>query len=94
MTNIMPMVEAPVQPGIKRGFWVRLDMLVLTLVAMVWPVLNGIVSLDIFFQFLRMLWHWNMAGQHAGWIFMGHLAGATVLFYYVMVHGPARYRKR
>lgn len=42
-------------------------------VAMLWPILRWVLSIDVFFKFVLMLWRWNTPGSHAGWTFALHL---------------------
>lgn len=55
---------ASVAKGMLKGLWV--------LTGLTWPLLRRVFALDLVFQFVRMLWHWNTPGLHAGWTFMLH----------------------
>lgn len=55
---------------------------------LVWPILRWVVSLEVLFQLLRMFYHWHTPGVHAGWTFLLHFAGLTVLTYFVSVYKP------
>ena len=72
------------QPGVGaavvKGVWV--------FTVLVWPILKWIVSIDCFFQFVRMIYHWDMPGVYAGWTFMLHFAVLTTLTYFVSIYKP------
>ena len=55
---------------------------------LVWPVLKWVVTLDVLFQLVRMLYHWNTPGVFAGWTFMLHFAVLTALTYFVSMYKP------
>jgi len=61
-------------------FWV--------VVVLVWPLLKWIVALDVLFQFIRMVYHWDNPDMNAGWVFLMHFAVLTVLTYFVTVFKP------
>lgn len=66
--------------GMLRFFWIA--------VVLVWPVLKWLVSIEVFFQFIRMLYHWNTSGVYAGWTFLLHFAMLTALTYFVSIYKP------
>jgi hypothetical protein len=39
----------------------------------IWPVLAWIISADLLFHFIRMIYFWNTPDTYAGWIFLLHL---------------------
>jgi len=51
-------------------FFIRLGW---TILALLWPLLVKIFGIDLFFQFIRMLWLWNDKQKHAGLQFFFHL---------------------
>lgn len=55
---------------------------------LVWPILKWVLSIEVFFQMLRMFYHWNTPGIHAGWTFMLHFAVLTALTYFVAFYKP------
>lgn len=55
---------------------------------LIWPVLKWVVSLEVFFQFVRMIYHWNDAGSYAGWVFFAHFLALTALTYFVSNYKP------
>ncbi|WP_020405838.1 KleE stable inheritance protein [Hahella ganghwensis] len=63
-----------------RWVWVAL--------VLVWPVLKWIISIDVFFQGIRAIYHWNTPGINAGWTFLLHFAILTALTYIVSIHKP------
>lgn len=66
--------------GVLRFVWVA--------VVLVWPVLKWLVSIEVFFQFVRMVYHWNTPGIYAGWTFLLHFAVLTALTYFVSIYKP------
>jgi hypothetical protein len=57
-------------------------------VVLVWPILKWVLSIEVFFQMLRMFYHWNTPGIHAGWTFMLHFAVLSALTYFVAFYNP------
>ena len=57
-------------------------------VVLIWPILKWILSLDVFFQMLRMIYHWNTPGIYAGWTFLLHFSALTALTYFVSFFRP------
>ena len=51
-------------------------------------LLKWIVSIDVFFQFIRMVYHWNTPGVFAGWTFLAHFAVLVALTYFVSIYKP------
>ena len=62
--------------------------LIWVVTVLVWPVAKWIISIDVFFQFLRMFYHWDTPGVHAGWTFLAHFAVLTALTYFVSLYKP------
>ena len=74
----------PTRPVVSGG----LVKVVWVVAVLVWPVLKWVVTLDVLFQFVRMLYHWNTPGVFAGWTFMLHFAVLTALTYFVSMYKP------
>ena len=74
----------PTRPVVSGG----LVKVVWVVAVLVWPVLKWVVTLDVLFQFVRMLYHWNTPGIFAGWTFMLHFAVLTALTYFVSMYKP------
>jgi hypothetical protein len=66
--------------GLVRLIWV--------VTVLVWPVLKWVVSIEVFFQFVRMIYHWDTPGVYAGWTFLVHFAVLTALTYFVSLYKP------
>ncbi|SDY51820.1 KleE stable inheritance protein [Nitrosomonas halophila] len=66
--------------GVLRFIWIA--------VVLVWPVLKWLVSIEVFFQFIRMIYHWNTSGVYAGWTFLLHFVALTTLTYFVSIYKP------
>jgi hypothetical protein len=78
-------------PTVKvNGVFARVLKTVWVVTVLVWPVLKWVVSIDVFFQFIRMMYHWNTPGVHAGWTFLLHFAVLTALTYFVSLYKPKR----
>lgn len=103
MTNIIkfprgdapPVAPAPVPVKPANGFNAKGKVLLAGLVrfvwvatVLVWPVLKWVVSIEVFFQFVRMIYHWDTPGVYAGWTFLVHFAVLTALTYFVSLYKP------
>lgn len=66
--------------GVWRAVWI--------VFVLIWPVLKWVVSIEVFFQLLRMMYHWNTPGVHAGWTFLLHFGVLTALTYLVAFYKP------
>ncbi|MGC6373669.1 KleE stable inheritance protein [Pseudomonas sp. S2.OTC.A_B10] len=66
--------------GIVKTLWF--------VVALVWPFLRWVIALDVVFQGLAMVWHWDTPGSHAGWTFALHFAVLVALTFFVSVFKP------
>lgn len=103
MTNIIkfprgdapPVAPAPVPVKPANGFNTKGKALLAGLVrvvwvatVLVWPVLKWVVSIEVFFQFVRMIYHWDTPGVYAGWTFLVHFAVLTALTYFVSLYKP------
>lgn len=71
---------AAVLRAVVRFVWV--------ITVLVWPIAKWIISIDVFFQFLRMFYHWDTPGVHAGWTFLAHFTVLTALTYFVSLYKP------
>lgn len=50
---------------------------------LVWPLFRWVLSIEVFFQMLRMIYHWNTPGVYAGWTFLLHFSVLVALTYFV-----------
>ena len=57
--------EKPAPAAPRRGLFAPVVKAVWVVVVLVWPLLKWIVSIDVFFQFIRMDYHWNTPGVFA-----------------------------
>lgn len=71
---------AGIGAAVVKGLWV--------VTVLVWPILKWVVSIDCFFQLIRMIYHWDTPGVHAGLTFLAHFAVLTALTYFVSVFKP------
>ena len=55
---------------------------------LLWPLMKWILSLDVLFQFARMVYHWNTPDVYATWTFLLHVAVLVVLTYFVSLYKP------
>ncbi len=81
---VMPVAPKAVDQGLLAGMvkflWVT--------TVLVWPILKWILSIEVFFQFARMLYYWNTPGVPAGWTFLLHFAVLTAITYFVSIYKP------
>ncbi len=87
---IEPKVAAPVSKPEKSGIGAALVKGIWVFTVLVWPLLKWIISIDCFFQLVRMMYYWNTPGMHVGWTFIAHFAVLTALTYFVSVYKPRR----
>nr|ADD63324.1 KleE stable inheritance protein [uncultured bacterium pAKD4]AFU76024.1 KleE stable inheritance protein [Burkholderia cepacia] len=80
--------EKPAPAAPRRGLFAPVVKAVWVVVVLVWPLLKWIVSIDVFFQFIRMVYHWNTPGVFAGWTFLAHFAVLVALTYFVSIYKP------
>ena len=80
--------EKPASAAPRRGLFAPVVKAVWVVVVLVWPLLKWIVSIDVFFQFIRMVYHWNTPGVFAGWTFLAHFAVLVALTYFVSIYKP------
>ena len=79
----------PVPPKSKgRGFVAALVRFVWVATVLVWPILKWVAAIEVFFQFVRMLYHWNTPGVHAGWTFLLHFTVLTAFTYFTSIYKP------
>nr|pir kleE protein - Enterobacter aerogenes plasmid R751 [Klebsiella aerogenes] len=72
------------RPGLVAG----LVKFVWVATVLVWPVLKWVLAIITFFQFVRMLYHWNTPGVYAGWSFLAYVAALTAVTYFVAIYKP------
>lgn len=58
------------------------------LLAITWPILKWVLTIDCTYQFFRMLYFWDKVGVHAGWNFSLHFFVFTALIYFIAFHEP------
>ena len=84
-----PKPAAKAAPAVKsHRFSSGLDTVVWVVVVLLSPVLEKILSIDVFFQLIRMLYYWNTPEVHAGWTFLLHFGVLTALTCYVALYKP------
>jgi hypothetical protein len=82
-----PLAKA-VPAGKGNGFFAGLVMVVWVVVVLAWPMLQWIVSMDVLFQLIRMMYHWNTPGGHVGWTFLLHFGLLFILTCFVSLYQP------
>ena len=81
--------SAPAAPKAEgRGLVAGLVKFVWVATVLVWPVLKWVLAIITFFQFVRMLYHWNTPGVYAGWSFLAYFAALTAITYFVSIYKP------
>ncbi|AGJ01270.1 protein kleE (plasmid) [Pandoraea sp. XJJ-1] len=92
-----PAAPAPVEPAAASaapnkapgaGLLAGLVKFVWVATVLVWPILKWVLSIATFFQFVRMLYHWNTPGVYAGWSFLAYFAVLTAITYFVSIYKP------
>ena len=71
-----------------RGLVAGLVKFVWVATVLVWPVLKWVLAIITFFQFVRMLYHWNTPVVYAGWSFLAYFAALTAITYFVSIYKP------
>lgn len=66
--------------AVWRGVWI--------VFVLAWPMLKWVISIEVFFQLIRMIYHWDTPGVHAGWTFLRHFGVLTALTYLVAFYKP------
>ncbi len=87
-TEAAEAVAAPKIKGRWRLLWGGLVRFIWVVTVLVWPVLKWVLSISTFFQLIRMIYHWNTPGVHAGWSFLAYFAALTAITYFVSVYKP------
>lgn len=72
----------------SRALWSGAVKLVWIITVLLWPLLKWVLSIYSFFLLLRMFYHWNTPGVHAGWEFFGSFSLLTLLTYFVSCYKP------
>ena len=71
-----------------RSFFVGLIKIIWVPTVLIWPVLKWIVSIEVFFQFVRMFFLWNTPGAYPGWTFVIHFGIFSALTWFVSIYNP------
>lgn len=80
--------KRPKPDGSRLTLFEHVTRVIWLLVVLTWPLVSWVGSLYVFFQFLRMLYYWNMPGSHAGWSFLAHFAVLVVLICFSTLYKP------
>lgn len=72
----------------RRNLFAPVLRFVWVVTVLVWPILKWVVSITVFFQFIRMVYHWNTPGVYAGWTFLAYFAALVALTYFVSLFKP------
>ncbi|WP_395827988.1 KleE stable inheritance protein [Collimonas sp.] len=83
-----PKAATPLPTPVKAGIGAAVLKAVWVVVVLVWPILKWVVALDCVYHLIRMMYHWNTPGIHAGVAFLLHFAVLTMLTYFVSVYRP------
>jgi hypothetical protein len=84
----VPKAATPAPTPVKAGIGAGVVKAVWVVVVLVWPILKWVVALDCVYHLIRMMYHWNTPGIHAGVTFLLHFAVLTALTYFVSVYKP------
>jgi hypothetical protein len=53
------------------------------ILATFWTPIRWIISIEVFFQLVRMLYYWDTPGVHNVWLFLLHFGVLTVLTFFM-----------
>ena len=81
-------VEPAAPKAVDQGLLAGMVKFLWVTTVLVWPILKWILSIEVFFQFARMLYYWNTPGVIAGWTFLLHFAVLTAITYFVSIYKP------
>lgn len=79
----------PKKGGLSQGIWRAAIGVLYFLAVLTYPFLKWIFGLDVFLQFLKMLFTWNEPGVHSGWNFLLHFGLLTAYTSFVTLYPPA-----
>lgn len=85
-----PQQQAAAVKAKGKGVFGRVVKVAWVATVLIWPLLKWIVSIDVFIQAIRMMYHWNTPGMYAGWTFLLHFAVLTALTYFVSLYKPKK----
>ena len=81
----------------KKAFDVRLKRtcdkiirFIWVVTVLIWPMLKWVLSIEVFYQFVRMIYYWNSANVQTGWTFALHFTILTAFTYFVSIYKPKR----
>jgi hypothetical protein len=60
------------------------------MLALFWTPVSWLLSFDVLFKLILMVWHWDTPGSHAGWTFLLHFAVASALFSLMATFTPKK----
>ncbi len=83
-----PPTTAPALKSTGRGLINGLVKFVWVTTVLVWPILRWVLSIITFFQFVRMIYHWDTPNVYAGWSFLVCFTVLTAITYFVSVYKP------
>ncbi len=88
-TQYEPKAAAKAVPSLKgSGVFACVVKIVWVVTVLVWPLLRWIISLDVVFQLLQMMYYWHTPGVHAGWTVLMHFGVLTALTCFVALYKP------
>ena len=76
----------PVAP--RRDLFAPVVKAVWVVVVLVWPLLKWIISIDVLFQFIYMVYNRDTPGAFGGWTFLAHFGVLVALTYFVSIYKP------
>jgi hypothetical protein len=87
-TNNSPATLLP-QAGLSQGAWRAAVSVLYFLAVITYPFLKWIFGIDVFLQFLKMLFTWNEPHVHSGWTFLAHFGLLTAYTCFVTLYRPS-----
>jgi len=89
INNSLTREKALPRSALSQGIWRATASVLYFLAVITYPFLKWLAALDVFVQFVRMLFMWSSPGVHAGWNFLGHFAFLTAYTWFATLYRPA-----
>lgn len=88
------LTREPIKPTRVKIVLDKILSIVWVMTVLAWPLVKWVLSIEIFFQMLRMIYHWDTPGVYAGWTFLLHFSVLVVLTWFVDFYRPQGMKQR
>ena len=88
--NPVTQKSSPLKMNWLKPIYRSIIFIIQIVLAIFWIPIKWILSIDCFFQLLRMMYYWNTPGIHAGWTFLMHFALLTTLMIFITSSKPIK----